>query len=367
MSGVSTEFMDEDGGAFGRISTLRDIHEQVLAQQGLERSELRYRMLAENASDVVADLTVDAVLQWVSPSVEAVLGWRPEQVNGMSIVELIHPDDRESDAQWRKSMAVATALPLEVRALTGDGSYRWVSVGLRPRTAADGSIVGWVSALRDVHEQVLARQALANSQRRYRMLAENASDVVWQLNADTLLEWVTPSIESVLGWRPEQLLGHPAIDMVHPEDRQALTQWRSEVFAGAQVAPFELRLRKADGEFLWMSLHTRPTAGPDGSVSGAVVGLRDIHEQVIAREHLARSERMFRLAMDGAPQGMAVVGLHGRLIRVNDALCDLVGHDATWMHEHTEYDVLHPNGLEDDLAARDRLLAGSAEYDVHWV
>ena len=365
MSGVSTEFMDEDGQPNGRISTLRDIHEQVLAQQGLERSELRYRMLAENASDVVAELTVDAVLLWVSPSVQTVLGWRPERVIGMNITELVHPDDRESDTQWRKSMPVANASPNEIRALTADGRYRWVSVSIRPRTAADGSAVGWVSSLRDVHEQVLARQALANSQRRYRMLAENASDVVWQLNADTLLEWVTPSIEAVLGWHPDQLLGHPAIDVVHPEDREALTRWRTEVFAGAQVAPFELRLRKADGEFLWMSLHTRPTTDADGSVNGAVVGLRDVHEQVVAREQLARSERMFRLAMDGAPHGMAIVGLHGRLVRVNDALCDLVGHDAAWMHDHTEFDVLHPDGREEDMAARGRLLAGGAEYDVH--
>ncbi|MEI6623955.1 MAG: PAS domain S-box protein, partial [Actinomycetes bacterium] len=366
MSGVSRAALDSDGNPVGRISTLRDVHEQVLAQQSLERSEAHFRLLAENASDVVAKLDLNHRIVWVSPSAEAVLGWRPDHLLGRSVVDLTHPDDRDSGDTWRLGIrAGVTPAVLELRVLTGDGSYRWMSVTAHPVTAADGSLIGRVDGMRDVHEQVLAKQALADSERRYRMLAENASDVVWHLDADTALRWVTPSIESVLGWAPEELLGKAAIDLVHPEDLPALARWRETVLAGVAVAPREVRVRMADGGFRWMSLHTRPTVRSDGVVDGAVVGLRDVHEQVIARQNLTRSEAMFRLAMAGAPQGMAVVGLHGRFLRVNDALCELVGRDVAWMHEHDEYDVIHPDDLANDLAARDRLLAGDAELDIH--
>ncbi|MEI8082245.1 MAG: diguanylate cyclase, partial [Actinomycetes bacterium] len=224
-----------------------------------------------------------------------------------------------------------------------------------------------VTGLRDVHEQVLARQALANSQRRYRMLAENASDVVWHLDTDTVLQWVTPSIESVLGWTPDALLGKPAIGLVHPDDLSALQQWRATVFAGTTVPPFELRVRKSNGDFRWMSLQTRAITDAEGSVSGAVVALRDVHEQVIARENLARSEQMFRLAMAGAPQGMAVVGLHLAYLKVNAALCTMLGRNEAWLLSHKVPDVLAPESVETDLAVRDRLLRGEAEFDTHEV
>ncbi|MEI8082468.1 MAG: PAS domain S-box protein, partial [Actinomycetes bacterium] len=362
-----------DGSVTGRVIGLRDVDQQVKDRQALaaqaeslERSEEHFRLLAENASDVVAQLTMDDTIRWVSPSAQSVLGWAPEQLVGTSVVDLTHPDDRESVDRWRIGMcAGSTSAPFEVRVLTGDGSYRWVSIYSRVARASDGSATGQVAALRDAQDQVLARQALVDSERRYRMLAENAADVVWHLDVATVLRWVTPSIESVLGWTPADLLGKPAIDLVHPEDLPVLLQWRDLAFTGAVVAPLELRLRTAHGDFRWMSLHARPTTALDGSVDGAVVGLRDVHEQVIARQNLARSEEMFRLAMDGAPQGMAVVGLHGRFLRVNDVLCQMVGRDPAWMRERTEYDVIHPDDLADDLAARDRLLAGDAEYVIH--
>ena len=364
---------DDAGAIIGRVIGLRDVDEQVqtrlaLATQSeaLAISEQRFRMLAQNASDIVVEVDSEGLLVWVSPSVEAVLGWRPEQVLGVSIIELAHPDDRSKGLLWLPETGSNPATPaIELRALCADGSFRWMSIHARAVTDTDGSITGRVMGLRDAHGQVLARQALANSQRRYRMLAENASDVVWQLDPDFVLLWVAPSIQSVLGWRADEVLGTSAIDLVYPEDLGAVEPWRENVLSGAEMAPFELRLNTANGTFRWMSLQTRPVFDADGSVSGAVVGLRDVHEQVLAREQLARSERMFRLAMDGAPQGMAVVGLHGQLIRVNDVLCDLVGRDVEWMHDHTEYDLIEPDSREGDLAARDRLLAGDVEIDIH--
>ncbi|MEI6623819.1 MAG: PAS domain S-box protein, partial [Actinomycetes bacterium] len=355
-----------DGSVRGAIVGLRDIHHEVLARQALQVSEQQYRMLAENASDVVAQLDATDALTWVSPSVEQVLGWAPEQIVGANLVELVHRADRAPAAQWRAHLPTdATSDPVELRLLTADGSYRWVSLLARSTTDAAGLVSGRVVGMRDVHEQVLARLALANSQRRYKMLAENATDVVWQLDADTVLQWVTPSVEAVLGWAPEQLLGKAAIDLVHPDDAGTLTSWRAAVFDGTTASGFELRLLTGDGDYRWMSLQARPITGGDGTIDGAVVGLRDIHEQVLAREQLATSERMFRLAMAGAPQGMAVVGLQGQLTQVNEALCQLAGRNLAWMEEHCEYDFIHPDDREADLAARDLLLAGEAEFDIH--
>ncbi|MEI8083645.1 MAG: PAS domain S-box protein, partial [Actinomycetes bacterium] len=344
----------------------RDVTDRHRALEAAAAVEARYRLLAENATDVVILIDPDWKLAWVSPATRQVLGYDPATLVGANTTDGIHPDDLAVLASVHGMPADDhVGVSYRVRVRDAAGNYRWMSAASRAAFDAHGNPAGRISTMRDIHEQVLAQQALERSEAHFRMLAENSSDVVAQLDADNMIRWLSPSAEPVLGWRPDELLGTPAINLVHPEDLPALSRWQASLQAGVAVAPLEVRSRMADGGFRWMSLHARPTLKPDGGVGGAVMGLRDVHEQVIAREHLARSEAMFRLAMAGAPQGMAVVGLHGRFLRVNDVLCALVGRDSAWMHEHDEYDVIHPDDLATDQAARDRLLAGDAELDIH--
>jgi PAS domain S-box-containing protein len=67
--------------------------------------------------------------------------------------------------------------------------------------------------------------------------------------------------------------------------------------------------------------------------------------------------------MDSAAQGMAVVGLHHRLIETNGALCTLVGRDARWLSDHEEDDLLHPDEVEPTRLVRDRLLNGQGDHE----
>ena len=196
----------------------RDVTKRHAAAQVQEQ----YRMVAENASDVVAQVGQDQSIVWVSPSVEPVLGWRPDEVIGQDIVGLTHPDDRPAERDWRERNRDGLGpAHLELRVLTGTGDYRWMSVTARQALAPDGSWVGRVVSLRDVQEQRHSRRALSNSQRRYKMLAENASDVVCEVDADAMITWMTPSVQMVLGWAKGDLIGAPVASLVHPEDLNA--------------------------------------------------------------------------------------------------------------------------------------------------
>ena len=88
-------------------------------------------------------------------------------------------------------------------------------------------------------------------------------------------------------------------------------------------------------------------------------------ERLLDREALATSERMFRLAMAGAPHGMAVEGLDLGFLTVNESVCTMVGRDEQWMLSHGFPDVLHPEAVSTDRVVRDLLLAGDSEYNIH--
>lgn len=279
-----------DGTITGTLAGLRDVHEQVLAGEALASSERRYRMLAENATDVVWQNDTDGVLRWVSPSVESVLGWAPEQLIGTSPRDLAHPDDRDFSQRQRAKAYGGESVPrFDVRLLCADGSYRWMSLHSQVTTDTDGTATGIIIGLNDVHERVLAERELADSERQFRMLAENATDVVWQLDADDVMGWVSPSVESVLGWTREQLVGTSAIELIHPDDRESREQWRERLIAGVVVPELESRRQKADGSYRWMSLQGRPITDTNGSLTGVIVGLRDIDDEVRTRTALAHA------------------------------------------------------------------------------
>jgi PAS domain S-box-containing protein len=127
---------------------------------------------------------------------------------------------------------------------------------------------------------------------------------------------------------------------------------------------YEERFHLNSGEYRWVSVALGPFLDEGGTLVGYVAALRDVHDDVLLRDALRRNERMFRLAMDGAAEGMAVVGLHQRFLQVNAALCSLVGRDALWLLDHDEDDLLHPDDVEPTREVRDRLLAGRADHET---
>jgi len=214
---------------------------------------------------------------------------------------------------------------------------------------------------------VSARQSLAASEAQYRLLAQNATDTVFLLNSIGAVDWVSPAVRRVLGYQPEELVGTMTVDLVHPEDLSVLSSMATKVAHGQEGVPWQVRMRTREGEYRWMSAMSGPMLDTEGAVTGRITTVRDVHELVLGQEALARSEETFRLAMEGAPEGMAVLGLHQAFRQVNPALCAMLGRDEEWMLSHGIRDVLDPESLEADLAARDRLLAGEAKFEIHEV
>lgn len=197
------------------------------------------------------------------------------------------------------------------------------------------------------------------------MLAENATDVVWFRNTDGVIEWVSPSVTQLLGWTPDQLIGTRPPVVVHPDDLAHVSEIVAGLLVGRPAPPAEIRILTAGGDYRWMSVAARPVLDASGSVSGIVAGAHDIHEQVLARRASAKSDRLFRLAMDAGPQGLALVDLDLRFIQVNRALCGMLDRDEAWFLSHTLRDVTHAADAEAEEAGLDQLLRGDVDKTVH--
>ncbi|MEI8084553.1 MAG: PAS domain S-box protein, partial [Actinomycetes bacterium] len=284
VTGTARPLIDDDGSPTGAVASLRDVDDLIRAQETIKDSEARLRLLAENASDVVWQVTLGNITTWVSPSVEPTLGWRPDEIVGTYTLDLVHPDDRELLSGTSEERLKGASFPsVELRLRTADGAYRWMSLHARVTTNDDGSARDVIFWLRDVSEEVEARHALQASEARYRLLAENASDVVWQVELGGNLAWSSESVTSVLGWPREEILGKVATDLIHAEDRPGALRGRAEVLAGG-TSHGEVRVLCADGSFRWMTVDAHPII--DDNIVSEVVTLRDIQDEVNSREQL---------------------------------------------------------------------------------
>lgn len=206
---------------------------------------------------------------------------------------LVHPDDREL-LQERVDAALRGKERYDVRhriVVPGVG-VRYVREQGEVTRSEDGAPLRMLGIVHDItdqtrHEIVRERALddLAESERRYRLLAENADDVVWQQDSAGIIEWVSESAQSVLGWTQEELRGTRTLELAHPDDRdRAELLTRTDQASGGSG---EFRARTSAGTYRWVAVRTHPTPGARG---WALVGsLRDIEAEVTMRRELERA------------------------------------------------------------------------------
>lgn len=116
-------------------------------------------------------------------------------------------------------------------------------------------------------------------ERRSLLVAGFSSDVVYETDKQGVIRWITPSVLSVLGFAPDTLVGTQARQLVHPDDLQMVNALRAQVYGGAEVPEMTTtRFRTAAGSYRTMSVRAHPLMDESGSVTGAVVAVRDTHE-----------------------------------------------------------------------------------------
>ena len=327
---------DDGGRVAGRLAALWDVHAAHEAREELERSERRaaqalakgeqrYRMLAENVSDVVVQGTTQGGLVWVSPSVTPTLGWAPEDLAGSSFFDLVHPADSAGVMAAQPDLDAGRPVAFEVRLRTAVGGHRWMNVRVKPVFAPDGTIVERVASWWDTQAAHEAKEQLEEAESRYRLLLENTTEVVFQ-TVDGLVTWVSPACEEVTGWPAGEVVGTTSEDLWHPDDWQRISGLHDGAREGAHGREV-LRLRTPAGSYHWMEVVIRPYREADGRP--ATVGmLYDVSDRVLAQEAAERSQERYRTVAENASDVVCRFGFDGTIEWVFGSTEAFLGHTA---------------------------------------
>jgi PAS domain S-box-containing protein len=295
---TDTPVYDEQGNLIAIIGVSTDITKIKQTEQ-LRRSEERFRSLVQNSSDVITVIDADGTIIYDSPAVERVLGYKPDERVGTNAFDQAHPNDLEQATRIFEEILAnpGAQLTLEFPWPHKDGSLLYVEVTLT-NLLEDPAVRGIVFNWRDITERKRAEETLKESEERFRLLAENAQDVIfrYRLKPTPGFEYVSPSATVMIGYTPEEHYADPAIidKVVHPDDQHIIEQTLRH--PEERIA---LRWLRKDGEILWTDQRNKPIYDEAGELVAIEGIVRDVTETKKAEEALKESEVRFRLLVEG--------------------------------------------------------------------
>jgi len=177
-----------------------------------------------------------------------------------------------------------------------------------------------LNMLEDLEE---ARRGLAESQARYRSLVENISDVIFSLDVEGGVTYVSPVIQGLSGLTPDEIVGRPFLELVHPDDRSALSGVFERMLEG-QPDQHEFRLLRKDGDSRDVRASSRPLT-EEGRVVGLTCVMSDITERKRAEEALRESEEKYRTLLQKIRAAVVVHGADTRIQTSNSMAHELLG------------------------------------------
>ncbi len=298
------------GAVAGVTDVIRDISERRLAEEALAKSETRYRLLADMSRDLIVQWDGAGVIQYVSPACK-MLGYAAREMIGRTQAEFLHPDSRaEAEIYTRRMMAgedraMAGRRPYQV--LCKDGSTLWLEGYSSLVRDKAGAIIGGVSHLMDVTARRAAEEARAESELRYRRLAEFSTDIILQFDMKGEVLYASPSTRA-LGYDPSEIVGHPILDLIHPEDQGAVNVRAKAVLDGAlgELGDTQVyRVRTAACGWVWLEGRPSLIRDDQGKPIGYISQLRDVSERVALTAELERKRAEAEAAAEAKTEFLA--------------------------------------------------------------
>jgi diguanylate cyclase (GGDEF)-like protein/PAS domain S-box-containing protein len=257
---------------------------------------------------------------------------------------LIHADDVErAVATWEQSRNSGENYECIYRLRHHTGEYRWLLSRGRPERSADGHILRWYGTCTDIHDHVLARNALHQSETLNSTIIQASADMIEMLDLDgTILFANQAALEAIGADAPSALLGQLWVDTLPEESRPLALAALSQAFTG-RPARFTTIRHNLTGENEWRDFSVTPVKDDDGKVSSLVISARDVTDERMAQERLrwtASHDALTRLPnrayfhdcleeairqakWDNRRVGLLILDVD-KLKQINDAL----GHDA---------------------------------------
>ena len=344
---VGSPVLDENGEVSGAVEVRLETTTWKKAEDELRKSEEALRMLTDNVADVVYTMDLGFHTTYVSPSVERMLGFTQEERKQQVLHQMVTPEsanailralEQELRREQEGSHDPTRAVTVEAEYYHKDGSTLWTENVVKGLRDENGKLVGILGVARDISDRKRAEQLLRESERKHRALITSINDVVCSLDAEGIVTYISPQIETLGGIRPHEVVGRPLSDFVLQEDLPRIAQSWERLRRGI-MEPAVFRIRDASGRVRHVRTSCRPHF-EEGIFDGATCSMADISWLVEVEAALRESEEKYRMLFEQSVDAISLTAPDGRILDANQAWFRFFGYkpaDLTKLNARDSY------------------------------
>ncbi len=362
---VSSWLVREDGRPVGFQAICRDVSEWKETDQALrgveealiERENILQRAFENTAIGMVI-VSLDGHVISANRAFAELLGYAADELRGVDIVAISHPDDRRAAAAVIPRLLAGreARVSTEKRFLRKDGTHVWVEMGVSPVQNRTGEVRCFVSQVVDATANREAAAAVNESEELFRTAFEGAAIGMLMSTPQGNIVRANRAFCDLLGYSLGELRRMDVAELTHPDDRDGT----ADVLRGFQSGDIrrhvtEKRYLHKDGRSVWVQRAVTAVYDADGAIRCHVAQVLDL----TARRE---SEARFRLLFESSPHGMDIVDVEGRMLQANAALLRMLGYERDELLALHIADFTHPDDLDIELDLFQQMLAGELPY-----
>jgi len=319
-----------------------------LAEHALIESNQFNKQIIQSAQEGIIVYDLDLKYQVWNPFMEKLTGLPASEVLGKQPMELF-PFLQEVGVidHLKKVLAGGNVNEIDLPfTIPITGKTGWASDTSAPLLNASGEIIGVITTVRDITERKHAEITLQANEEKQRAMIANIADVIAIVDSNGINRYKSPNIERLFGWKPEDLIGAPTLDNVHPEDFDRIQLTFYDLLNKANATKhLEFRYKCKGGSYKWIEL-TATNRLQDTAINGILLNYHDISERKNSEVELLEREINYTGLFNTVKQAIYIQNPDLTFIAVNQGAVDMYGHEIEYFIGKTP-EVLSAPGKND--------------------
>ncbi len=334
------------GGVPYILAVLEDITERKAASMAIGR----LAAIVESSDDAIISRDLQGTITTWNQGAERIFGYSPEEMIGKRVTMLFPPDRLNEEEQLVKRLLKGERIEhFETVRVHKDGSPVDISLILSPMKDAQGRVIGVSKVIRDITEQKRNREAIAASEERFHLVADNVYQLIWIAEADGSAMWFNQRWTEFTGKTGEEIRADGR-SIHHPDHFERVTNSLTERAAKGESWEDSFPLLSKTGQYHWFLATAMPIRNDEGTVVRWFGTCTDITTEREAQDRIRESEERFRMLADHMSQMAYMVDPCGTVTWVNQRWLEYTGLSKEQMNQGGWEQVVHLEHLADMIA-----------------
>ena len=351
------------------VINFRDVNDRRHAEDKLRESEDKYRNIFENIQDVFYQVDMNGIITDISPSVKDYFGLDSEFVIGKLVFDFYaNTEDRDKFLNTIKQNGLVRDYEVDLKSETTGIIHS--SINARIIFDANSQPVAIEGFIRDITERKKSEIAIKESEERYRMLAENSTDVIFKMTMDGKYSYISPSVFQLRGFTVEESMTQTLEEMICPGSLpfvlesfgKSLTEYYEHNMTESGLVELEQPCK--DGTTVWTEASARLVFNEKGEPDGYIGVSRNISDRKKAEREIQRISNHYQAIIEKSPDGFVLLNEQGKFKYTSPSALRMFGYSNEELNNTDPVSLTHPDDLEMVLGHLNRLFEDPAYIPV---